>query len=183
MGCSNFRGCCFDVLLRLSSVFPFFECKLFDYTAQVWQHEWKWCYFMQMYVRTVVLMGTWGTFVTWKGTFSSCSEAPFCSMSLKVLERHWHLGQCGSGAVLACNCMLTLEHHFLCAKAAVMTAKWACSMQWLLLHDRGAGGHKEVEYFHGKKWDLFKEVFPLCLPSPPYFHYTWMKGSFYFNTN
>lgn len=31
-GCSNLRGCYFDVLLRLSSAFQFFGCKLFDYT-------------------------------------------------------------------------------------------------------------------------------------------------------
>lgn len=70
---------------------------------------------------------TWGTFVTWKGTFLSCSEVPFCSISLKDLERHCHLLHCGSGAVLACNFSLTLGHHLFCAKAAVMTAKWPCN--------------------------------------------------------
>lgn len=28
---------------------------------------------------------------------------------------------------------------------------------------------REVEYFNGKKWDLFKELFPLCLTSPHIF--------------
>lgn len=75
----------------------------------------------------LLLMRTWGTFVTWKETFLSCSEVPFCSMSLKDLEGHCHLLRCSSGAVLACNFTITLGHHFLCVKAAMMTAKWPCS--------------------------------------------------------
>lgn len=109
-------------------------------------------------------------FLLWNSLLQFVLEGPQESMS--------PTSECGSGPVLACKFTLTSGHHFLVQRL----------QEWLPNEPAMCSGFHymvlellvttEVEYFHGKKCDLFKELFPPCLLSPPYFHSGEWKAAF-----
>lgn len=94
------------------------------------------------------------------------------SLLQHVLEGPWEAlspsSECGSGAVLACNFPLALRHHFLCAKAAVVTARWACNMSWLSLHDHGPGHNRGGIFSWKEMWFIQRIPSPVSALPPTF---------------